>query len=235
MNTRTKTKQRWGRGTLAILAAVLAVLVVGGGVALATIPGGGGAINGCYNKSSGALRVIDSTVASCSNGESAISWNQTGPQGLPGAQGAAGPKGDKGDKGDQGPAGPTGQQGPKGDAGDQGTAGPQGPKGDAGPQGPEGQAGPQGPVGPAGSGGVSGRQVAMDGKTVWPLSTETAVATCSDGKVPVGGGVSTQGLVTGDGIITDSYPTSDGWYGRVNNPGADLFVQMYVYAICVDA
>jgi len=227
-----RKQRRLGRTTLAAFVAGFAVLIVGGGVALATIPSSGGVINGCYNKTSGALRVIDPAAATCSNGESSLNWNQTGQQGLQGPQGPAGAKGDKGDQGLTGPQGPKGDTGAQGPAG---PAGPQGQKGDAGAQGPQGPAGPQGEPGPAGPGGVSGRQVALDGKTVWPLSTETAVATCPEGKVPMGGGVSTQGLVTGDGIITDSYPTSDGWYARVNNPGADLFVQMYVYAICVDA
>jgi Collagen triple helix repeat (20 copies) len=224
MNGGSNSKQRrLGRTTLVGIVAGFAVLIVGGGVALATIPSSSGVVNGCYNKTSGALRVIDPAAANCSNGESPLNWNQTGPQGLQGPQGPAGPKGDKGDKGDQGL---TGSQGAKGDAGAQGPAGP------TGPQGPKGDAGAQGPQGP---GGVSGREVVGNGKTVWPLSTETVVATCPDGKVPTGGGVSTQGVFTGDGIITDSYPTSDGWYARVNNPGADLFVQMNVYAICVDA
>jgi hypothetical protein len=62
------------------LLAVLVVGVVGGGVAYATIPDGKGVIHGCYKKSSGKLRVIDTDAgASCGPAEEAISWNQAGP------------------------------------------------------------------------------------------------------------------------------------------------------------
>ena len=114
MNSRINTKRRWGRKTLAGAAAGLAVLIVGGGVAMATIPGSGGVINGCYNKTGGALRVIDTAAASCSNGESALNWNQTGPQGPQGPKGDPGPQGAKGDPGAQGPSGPQGARGPQG-------------------------------------------------------------------------------------------------------------------------
>src|SRR5215471_1384281 len=86
------------RAILAGVAAGLAVLAVGGGVALATVPDSGGVIHGCYAKPSGGtpagtLRVID-TGQSCQANESALNWNQTGQLGP------------------QGPAGPQGQQGP---------------------------------------------------------------------------------------------------------------------------
>jgi hypothetical protein len=178
MNARINTNRRWGRGTLVSLAAVLAVLAVGGSVALATIPSSGGVINGCYNKTSGSLRVIDPAVAACSNGESPINWNQTGPQG---PKGDAGPQGSKGDLGPQGPAGDPGPQGPKGDSGQQGPTGPQGLKGDTGPQGPKGDPGPQGP---AGSGGP--------GSKLWAVVDENSIVVRSSGSVSVnrvGGGL----------------------------------------------
>lgn len=60
--------------------------------ALAAIPGLGGVIAGCYNTEKGNLRVIDAEAGvSCdSRKETAISWNQTGPQGLPGERGEQG-------------------------------------------------------------------------------------------------------------------------------------------------
>jgi hypothetical protein len=62
-----------------------------GSVALAAIPGATGVITGCCDKKSGELRVIDAEAGkTCKRDEQQISWNQTGPQGLPG------PKGDKG-------------------------------------------------------------------------------------------------------------------------------------------
>jgi hypothetical protein len=76
------------------LLAVLVVAVVGGGVAYATIPDGKGVIHGCYKKSSGRLRVIDTNAgASCGPAEEAISWNQAGPQGQQGPTGPPGPSG----------------------------------------------------------------------------------------------------------------------------------------------
>src|SRR5512133_4358754 len=74
-----------------VVVAVLALAV--GGIAYATIPGGGGLISGCYDLKTGALRVYDASggpIASCSAKESSLTWNQTGPQGPPGAQGPAG-------------------------------------------------------------------------------------------------------------------------------------------------
>jgi hypothetical protein len=94
--------RRGGRlGSAAAVALVLALLL--GGAALAAIPGANGVITGCYNKNSGALRVIDSAAnQACTNKESLLTWSQTGPQGqqgLTGATGATGPQGP------QGPAG----------------------------------------------------------------------------------------------------------------------------------
>ena len=85
----------------------LVALLVGGTAALATIPGTGGVISGCYAKRDGALRVIDAST-SCKSGESALNWNQAGPQG---------PQGQQGQQGAQGPQGQTGPQGPQGPAG----------------------------------------------------------------------------------------------------------------------
>jgi hypothetical protein len=56
----------------------------------------GGVINGCYKSQNGQLRVSDTCLPS----ETAISWNQIGPQGPQGPQGA------------QGATGPTGPIGP---------------------------------------------------------------------------------------------------------------------------
>ncbi len=89
-----------------LAASIVAVLVVVG-VAYATIPDGGG-IHSCYDKKTGALRVIDATTQSCTTREAALSWSQTGPPGPPGPPGP---------KGDPGPPGPVGAQGPQGSPG----------------------------------------------------------------------------------------------------------------------
>ena len=86
------------RRAAALLAAV-AALALGATVAYASIPDGAGVIHGCYDKNG--LRVIDTaTGATCKNNETALNWNQTGPQGPQGPQGAQGPQGLQGPKGD---------------------------------------------------------------------------------------------------------------------------------------
>src|SRR4051794_21588294 len=73
---------------------VVPVAVVGtlamGGVAFATIPDSGQAIHGCYKKSGGSLRVIDSSVTNCDKAETALNWNLSGPPGVNGTNGAPG-------------------------------------------------------------------------------------------------------------------------------------------------
>jgi len=98
------------RRSTTVLVLTAGALLLGGGIAYASIPNSG-AIHGCYAKSGGALRVIDAGVTNCAKTETSLNWNNGGPQG---------------------PAGPSGPQGP------QGTTGPQGPQGPTGPQGPSG-------------------------------------------------------------------------------------------------
>jgi hypothetical protein len=74
----------------------LGFLLLAGGVAVASIPDSSGVINGCWNKTNGNLRVIDTANDSCRTSEIAISWNETGPQGPQGPQGPAGPPGPPG-------------------------------------------------------------------------------------------------------------------------------------------
>jgi hypothetical protein len=94
-------------GARVAMLGVLALLVVGGGYALASA---GGTIHACVKKRSHTLY-----TGRCKTGDKRLSWNQTGPSGPRGATGAQGPKG------------ATGAQGPKGATGAQGPAGPQGP------------------------------------------------------------------------------------------------------------
>lgn len=71
--------------TKAILAATAATLAVGGAAYAASSDSG--TINACYGPS-GALRY--SSDGSCKSNETAISWNQTGPQGPGGVNGVSG-------------------------------------------------------------------------------------------------------------------------------------------------
>lgn len=86
------------RNTLKVAVCLVAVLMLGGGLAAAAVPAPNATITGCYHKQTGALRVVDS-VAQCRSQELGLTWNQQGPQGPPGAPGPAGPVG---------PAGPAG-------------------------------------------------------------------------------------------------------------------------------
>src|SRR5207237_955822 len=88
---------------------------------IASIPDANGVIHGCYNITNGSQRVIDTAVDSCKPGETAIQWNQTGPQGPQGLQGPQGPQGLQGPQGPQGLQGPQGPVGPKGDTGPAGS------------------------------------------------------------------------------------------------------------------
>lgn len=78
-----------GRLAAGIGVGMAVAAVAGTGVAMAAV--NTGVISACYN-SSGTLRV----ATSCRSGETALSWNQTGPQGPAGAQGPAGPAGPAG-------------------------------------------------------------------------------------------------------------------------------------------
>jgi hypothetical protein len=95
---------------VAVALAAVAVVLVGGGVAVAAIPGTGDVISGCYSKSNGTLRVVDARDR-CRSNERRIAWNERGPAG------PRGPAGEPGPAGGTGPAGPAGEQGPAGPAG----------------------------------------------------------------------------------------------------------------------
>ena len=83
---------------LGIVVGALATGLVGG-LAWAAIPGPGGVIQACYDKT-GSLKVVSELP--CPKGSTALSWNQQGIQGEPGA---AGPKGDAGAPGPKGDPG----------------------------------------------------------------------------------------------------------------------------------
>lgn len=103
----------------------VAGLVTGGIYALAP---SSVVIEACVAKSSGAIRILRPGEA-CKGSETALSWNQEGPQGpagIPGTPGVQGPAGEDGEPGPEGPEGPEGDQGPPGPAGPEGPAGPAG-------------------------------------------------------------------------------------------------------------
>jgi hypothetical protein len=88
------------RKRLFALAAVVAAFAAS--AALASIPDSSGVIHGCYKNSTGMVKIIDDSSQSCASSETALNWNQTGPQG------SAGPTGPQGATGAQGAAGAEG-------------------------------------------------------------------------------------------------------------------------------
>jgi len=120
--------------------------IVAAGIAYAAIPDSNGVIHGCYNKTTGALRVAVSGKG-CGSNELPLDWNSSGPPGPTGPTGPRGPTGPQGSPG-QGSTGPTGATGPTGPTGASAT-GVTGPTGDTGPTGATGPTGPTGPTGSA--------------------------------------------------------------------------------------
>ena len=131
------------RTRLAIaLGAAIAMTGLAIGIVAGSIPGAGSVIYGCYNKTTGALRVIDYPTVKCQSWETLLSWNQAGPAGQPGGPGATGATGASGGVG---PTGPSGVDGVKGDTG---PTGPTGATGATGAQGPAGMPGASTPKRP---------------------------------------------------------------------------------------
>ena len=106
------------KNRMAIIAGATAlVLAAGGGVAFAasaSIPDSAGVIHGCFKPTTSGsmspLGVIDTALpgGTCPKGQTALSWNQKGPQGPAGPAGPVGPVGSAGATGPAGPAGPAG-------------------------------------------------------------------------------------------------------------------------------
>jgi Collagen triple helix repeat (20 copies) len=203
-----------------------------GSMAYASIPGPGGVINACYVKTGGDLSIIDSTQT-CKSNQTAITWNQTGPQGPQGPAGPAGPAGPQGLQGDKGDPGPTGPAGP---------VGPQGPKGDTGATGP---VGPQGPVGATGPAGLSGYQRVTKNFGRWtfgaagsPTESATFDIVCPGGKKVLGGGASVNSLSGHPNIVQSGGPINDGgadatWLVTLaNNSSAPVTVLVQMAATC---
>jgi hypothetical protein len=101
------------RPSPAMSVASVALFLAVGGVAAASIPGGGGVVHVCYQKTGGALRIVDTakrgSVGRCRRGEHAISWTRRAAvNGIPGVKGFQGAQGLQGIQGIQGPGGATG-------------------------------------------------------------------------------------------------------------------------------
>lgn len=105
-----------GRAVQLALAFLLGAGLLGAATGVyASIPDGGGVVHGCYQKITGALRVIDPGKGQkCSGTELGLTWSQAGPPGVTGQQGPTGQRGPTGDNGQQGLSGMTGATGPSG-------------------------------------------------------------------------------------------------------------------------
>jgi hypothetical protein len=243
------------RSGIMVLVATGATVTTGVAVWAAIPDSPGGTIHACYNRGGllnlepGELRVIDAASEHCRNGETALTWNQTGPQGPAGAIGAQGPKGDTGAtgatgaKGDTGPAGPAGATGAKGDTGatgptgakgDTGATGAKGDTGVTGATGPQGPTGPTGATGPQGPAGVLGFNIATKGGTAPGHGFFFDAAVCPAGQVAVGGGAAmasspAQGTIT----MVQSVPQGNRWLVDVENNG-DAEIGVFAYATCVN-
>lgn len=90
------------RDLLAAAAGAAAALALGGGIAMAAIPEPGGAIDGCYQKVEGQLRVIDPQTDLCRTSELPLRWSEEGQPGEQGPPGAAGKDGADGRDGRDG-------------------------------------------------------------------------------------------------------------------------------------
>lgn len=190
---------------VAVLAAAAVAMV--GSVAWATIPDAGGVIRGCYQSSTGVLRVIDVDLDACRPAETSLDWSQAGPPGP------------------AGPGGPAGPQGPPGVDGAPGQAGSQGPEG------PPGPAGPAGPQGPAGAMQELELVWVTEVYTI-PANSgrDTRRATCSEGYSATGGGYTE---LDGPLAVRDSHPNGLlGWVVAVDNPSLFEDRDVLVHAIC---
>jgi hypothetical protein len=173
----------------------------------------------CKLNGFGTIRLVSATT-NCSQYETKISWNATGPQGVAGPQGPAGAVGPQGIQGPAGPqglqglmgltgmTGATGSQGPKGDAGPMGptgatgATGPTGADGAAGPPGPKGDPGPQGPKGDPGSGGL----VCASAPNVYLVTAANGTQACQP-----------QYVDNGNGTVTDN-TTGLMWEQKTGTP-----------------
>lgn len=108
-----------------ISSAVIAVAVLGVGGIAGTADSPSVTFSACLTPG-GTLHQVTTNATNppeCGPNETAVSWNQVGPQGPAGPQGTQGPQGPQGAQGTQGPQGPQGPAGKDGVNGTNGTNG----------------------------------------------------------------------------------------------------------------
>lgn len=205
--------------TFLLAVAAAAVGAISGGVAWASIPGGDGVIQGCYQKVAGNLRVVDNANG-CNPSELPIYWKQKGDRGPTGSAGPSGPQGQQGKQGDAGSRGPTGEGGPTGS---------RGPTGSGGTPGAAGARGPTGPPGSAGAPGLAGLELVSGGYvTMSPYSVHQQSIDCPAGKRAIGFSLDEISAVKLWSVYVDTDPTGSGVHVTVENQ--DL-LSSHVYKI----
>jgi len=82
-----RSHRSWAGLQTKLLLALGAVFVIGGATTaavLAAIPDSNGVIHACRANNNGAARIIDTASQTCTNKETAVSWNQSGGAGSTG-------------------------------------------------------------------------------------------------------------------------------------------------------
>jgi hypothetical protein len=213
------------------------------------VPSKRGLYAACYEKTTGAMRVIRAFKGCRRGAEYRMVWARTGPPGPPGPQGPTGEGGVPGERGAQGEAGGAGPTGPPGAPGSPGPAGPAGPVGPPGPPGADGPQGPQGDPGPQGPAGtvastvvVSGPSQSVAGNAAnGAVSSPSTIACPEDHPKLVGGGAVIAQGNNAQGAVAISAPnvtsgTPTGWTATVvqiaNNGSNGQRPHVVAYAVC---
>ena len=149
---------------------------------------------------------------------------------------------DLGATGAAGPAGPTGATGADGPAGPTGATGADGPAGPTGATGAAGPAGPTGATGAPGAGATGYLRITGTNSVDDSSEPKTVTATCTGGRVAVGGGFNTTVTDAGDEdnlAVVQNRATSDtvwtvqAYEMQGGNVGGNWRVQAFV--ICATA
>ena len=227
-------------GILAFIGGAASAAVVGGGVALASIPSSTtGDITGCVNNTTGAVRVVDAQAGHhCSAGETTLNWSKgytyRGAWSASTTYNAL----DVVTSAGSSYLARTASHG-KSPAANPAYWGTLASRGASGPRGATGAQGPAGPQGPA---GVSGYNVVTQYFTVNTGTQRLVDVQCPAGQVPVGGGAHYGNAFPGLGNAQWAYvsessidETRTGWASTLVVTSSQGNTYFEANAICVNA